>query len=118
MPCHRNVVVTVPSAASSPYDIPARNATRPLNAPLVWPVRENAQRSGVPRRDLPRAGARMFHIVSALTFAATVATAKVDSAAEMRREDLMAALRGGGYTVILRHARTDKSFQEQIATVP
>lgn len=60
----------------------------------------------------------MFHIVSALALAASVATAKSDSGAEVRREDLMSALRSGGYTVIMRHARTDKSFQEQIGEVP
>lgn len=38
--------------------------------------------------------------------------------AELRREALMDALRGGGYTVILRHARTDRSFQEVRDYVP
>lgn len=37
---------------------------------------------------------------------------------ELRRAELMAALRGGGYTVILRHARTDRSFQEVREYVP
>ena len=37
---------------------------------------------------------------------------------ELRREALMAALRDGGYTVILRHARTDRSFQEARGYVP
>jgi phosphohistidine phosphatase SixA len=59
----------------------------------------------------------MLHIVSAITFAAGVASATLDSA-ELRRDDLMAALRSGGYTVILRHARTDRSFQEQMGAVP
>ena len=59
----------------------------------------------------------MLHIVSAITFAAGVASATLDSA-ELRREDLMTALRTGGYTVILRHARTDRSFQEQIGAIP
>lgn len=38
--------------------------------------------------------------------------------AELRREALMDALRGGGYTVILRHARTDRSFPEARDYVP
>jgi phosphohistidine phosphatase SixA len=59
----------------------------------------------------------MFHIVSALALATSVATATPDST-ELRREALMTALRTGGYTVILRHARTDRSFQEQIADIP
>lgn len=37
---------------------------------------------------------------------------------ELRREALMDALRGGGYTVILRHARTDRSFNEARDYVP
>lgn len=37
---------------------------------------------------------------------------------ELRREALMDALRNGGYTVILRHARTDRSFQEARDYVP
>jgi phosphohistidine phosphatase SixA len=37
---------------------------------------------------------------------------------ELRRESLMAELRRGGYTVILRHARTDRSFQEVREYVP
>jgi phosphohistidine phosphatase SixA len=37
---------------------------------------------------------------------------------ELRGEALMQALQRGGYTVVLRHARTDRSFQEEIATVP
>jgi phosphohistidine phosphatase SixA len=38
--------------------------------------------------------------------------------AELRREELMLALRGGGYTILLRHARTDRSFNEQRDPVP
>ena len=37
---------------------------------------------------------------------------------ELRREQLMDALRKGGYTVLLRHARTDRSFNEQRDPVP
>jgi phosphohistidine phosphatase SixA len=37
---------------------------------------------------------------------------------ELRREALMAALRQGGYTVLLRHARTDRSFNEVREYVP
>jgi phosphohistidine phosphatase SixA len=37
---------------------------------------------------------------------------------ELRREELMMALQGGGYTIILRHARTDRSYQEEIGSVP
>ena len=38
--------------------------------------------------------------------------------AELRRDALMDALRTGGYTVILRHARTDRSFNEARDYVP
>ena len=42
----------------------------------------------------------------------------VPQAPELRGEALMAELRRGGYTVILRHARTDRSFQEVREYVP
>lgn len=58
-----------------------------------------------------------MYLVSTLLFAAGLATAPVDSA-ELRREELMAALRGGGYTVVLRHARTDRGFKEAMGEVP
>jgi phosphohistidine phosphatase SixA len=38
--------------------------------------------------------------------------------AELRGEPLMAALQTGGYTVVLRHARTDRTFQEPMGAVP
>ena len=37
---------------------------------------------------------------------------------DLRREELMTALRQGGYTILLRHARTDRSFDEQRDPVP
>ena len=37
---------------------------------------------------------------------------------EQRREELMETLRKGGYTVMLRHARTDRAFNEQRDPVP
>ncbi len=40
------------------------------------------------------------------------------SAPEMRGEELMTALQGGGYTVLLRHGRTDRTIQEQRDPVP
>ncbi len=60
----------------------------------------------------------MTHLLSALVFAAGFTLTPVDSAVELRRQDLMAALQHGGFTVVLRHARTDRSFQEQIAPMP
>jgi phosphohistidine phosphatase SixA len=59
----------------------------------------------------------MPHVFSFLALAAGLSTATVDST-ELRREDLMSALQRGGYTVILRHARTDRSFREEIGTIP
>lgn len=59
----------------------------------------------------------MLHLVSSVVVAIGVAASAIDSA-ELRREELMTELRKGGYTVILRHARTDRSFQEQTMTVP
>jgi phosphohistidine phosphatase SixA len=59
----------------------------------------------------------VIHLLSSLSFAVGLATAPNDST-ELRREKLMEALRTGGYTVILRHARTDRSFNEQRDPVP
>ncbi len=59
----------------------------------------------------------MLPLVSTLTLVASLATATVDSA-ELRREDLMSALRGGGYTIILRHARTDRTVMEDPSYIP
>ena len=57
----------------------------------------------------------MLHLISAIAIVVGLATADTT---ELRREELMTALRRGGYTVILRHARTDRSFQEERAYVP
>ena len=57
----------------------------------------------------------MLHLVSFLALAVPLATADTS---ELRREELMTALRRGGYTVLLRHARTDRSFQEERSYVP
>jgi phosphohistidine phosphatase SixA len=59
----------------------------------------------------------MLHLLSSLALVAGFGTATVDST-ELRREDLMTALRSGGYTVLLRHARTDRSFNEVREYVP
>src|SRR5215207_1964142 len=59
----------------------------------------------------------VLHLLSSLTFVANLVTAQNDST-ELRREKLMDALKSGGYTVMLRHARTDRSFNEQRDPVP
>ena len=59
----------------------------------------------------------MLHVLSPLILAVAVVTTKVDST-ELRREALMSALQKGGYTVVLRHARTDRSFTEQVSPMP
>ena len=68
----------------------------------------------------------MLHILTTLAFAASAHASPVApvppivraDSAELRREPLMAALKRGGYTVILRHARTDYSFKEAIDVIP
>jgi phosphohistidine phosphatase SixA len=57
----------------------------------------------------------MLYLVSCLAVAMGLAT---PDTTELRREELMTALRRGGYTVLLRHARTDRSFQEERSYVP
>lgn len=59
----------------------------------------------------------MLHVLSTLSLVAGLATGGTDST-ELRRERLMDSLRAGGYTVLLRHARTDRSFNEQRDPVP
>lgn len=59
----------------------------------------------------------MFHLISSLSLAAGLVTATIDST-ELRREKLMDALRKGGYTVLLRHARTERVYDEQRDPVP
>ena len=59
----------------------------------------------------------MPHLFLSLAAAAGLATAPVDSV-ELRREALMEALQSGGYSILLRHARTDRSFNEQRDPVP
>lgn len=53
-----------------------------------------------------------------LAILALVQGAAVAPPTELRGEALMTALQGGGFTIVLRHARTDRSFQEAIAYVP
>ncbi|MEO7964556.1 MAG: histidine phosphatase family protein [Gemmatimonadaceae bacterium] len=67
----------------------------------------------------------MLQLVTALALAARVVVlpsthvaSPPDSATELRRDTLMSALQKGGYTILLRHARTDRSFKEEIAYVP
>lgn len=59
----------------------------------------------------------MLQLIAALAIAARVALPAEDSA-QVRREQLMAKLKSGGYTVLLRHARTDYSFKEEVGSVP
>jgi phosphohistidine phosphatase SixA len=51
----------------------------------------------------------MLLILTAVSVAAQLAVA-APAPAELRREELMAALRSGGYTLLVRHGRTDRSI--------
>jgi phosphohistidine phosphatase SixA len=53
----------------------------------------------------------MLAMLIALGFAARAATGGVDST-ELRAEALIAALRSGGYTIMLRHTKTDRTINE------
>ena len=59
----------------------------------------------------------MLCLFASLALAAHIAT-PVEDTAKARREDLMAKLRTGGYSVLMRHARTDYSVQEPQGTIP
>jgi phosphohistidine phosphatase SixA len=51
----------------------------------------------------------MLKLISSIVVLTSLASAPAMST-ELRRESLMEALRSGGYTIILRHARTDRSI--------
>ncbi len=59
----------------------------------------------------------MFSLLASVALVVNLATPASDSA-QLRREELMAKLHNGGYSVLLRHARTDYSVQEPMGTVP
>ena len=59
----------------------------------------------------------MVHALSSLALLVGIVIPGSE-ATELRREQLMETLRKGGYTVMLRHARTDRSFNEQRDPVP
>ena len=59
----------------------------------------------------------MLHLLAAAALVAHILT-PVEDTAQARREALMDKLRSGGYTVLLRHARTDYSVQEPQGTIP
>ena len=59
----------------------------------------------------------MLHLLASVALAAQIAT-PVEDTAQARREALMAKLRNGGYSILLRHARTDYSVQEPQGSVP
>jgi phosphohistidine phosphatase SixA len=58
-----------------------------------------------------------MQLLAILALAVHTAAAPVDST-ELRGQDLMKALQAGGYTILLRHARTDRSFQEAVNAIP
>ena len=53
----------------------------------------------------------MLSLLVGLGLAARIATAAIDST-ELRGEALISALRHGGYTIMLRHTKTDRSVNE------
>ena len=59
----------------------------------------------------------MLQLIATLAIAARAVFPAEDSA-QVRREELMAKLKSGGYTVLLRHARTDYSFKEEVGSMP
>jgi phosphohistidine phosphatase SixA len=59
----------------------------------------------------------MVHALSSLALMVGLVIPGSDST-ELRREKLMETLRKGGHTVMLRHARTDRAFNEQRDPVP
>ena len=60
----------------------------------------------------------MFTLFTTIAVAAAMATATSPTHAELREEALIKALRSGGYTVVLRHGRTDQSFKVDVGSVP
>jgi len=58
-----------------------------------------------------------MHLLAVLALVAYATGTPVQST-ELRGQELMKALRSGGYTILLRHARTDWSFKEEVGSVP
>src|SRR6188474_1893896 len=58
--------------------------------------------------------------LAAMAAASVLATAQSSRQTILRGEELMTALKGGGYTILLRHARTDQSIptKETPGTMP
>ena len=82
-------------------------------------VYRRAEIAGFVRSPIPTwpPGAHMLHLLAATALVAHILSPAEDTA-QARREALMDKLRSGGYTVLLRHARTDYSVQEPQGTVP
>lgn len=59
-----------------------------------------------------------MHALLSVLGLATHLVAATSPTPELRGEPLMTALQRGGYTIVLRHARTDRSFQEAMGYVP
>jgi len=59
----------------------------------------------------------MRHLITALGLLAAVAATPAEPT-DLRGDDLMKAVRAGGYTIVLRHARTDHSVQEAVNPIP
>src|SRR6185503_16563861 len=58
---------------------------------------------------------RLFHNFAIAAGLAWIAIPKPPEV--LRGEPLMAELKKGGYTIVLRHARTDRSYQEDIVNI-
>ena len=59
-----------------------------------------------------------MQLFALLALVAQTAAASTPRPSELRGEVLMDSLRAGGYTILLRHARTDRSFREAMGAVP
>ena len=59
-----------------------------------------------------------MQLIPLLILVAQTAAFSTPAVQEVRGEALMDSLRAGGYTILLRHARTDRSFREEMGAVP
>lgn len=59
-----------------------------------------------------------MQLIPLLALVAQTAAYSAPVLQEVRGDALMDSLRAGGYTILLRHARTDRSFREEMGAVP
>src|SRR5688572_5802612 len=102
----------------APDELAAHNNDGPLGTGRLICGTMEAHLPGRSRAVPPLAGVHMLRRLSTLAVFTGLSFSSSTTRIDLRREELMTALQKGGYTIMLRHARTDRSFNEQREPVP